>query len=115
MHHAQAASTTQPRHVRHAELDADVASTEKDLDVGRRVSAESDAPQDSRDRFDERQSSVSAAVAVSWLNTVRLAMINLRAVVVDQSDVIDSRCSKYEQTEEQLTLFRCTCWFEDVW
>jgi len=104
VHHTQAASTAQPRHVRHAELRADVATTEEDLDVGRRISAERDAPQDARDRLHERQSSVSAVVAVSQLDTVRLAMINFRAVVVDQNDVTYSSCSKHERLERHRTL-----------
>jgi len=99
VHHPQAASAAQPRHVRHAELRADVASAEEDLDVGRRVSAERDAAQHAWYRLDERQSSISAAVAVFRMSTVRLAMIDLRAVVVDQNDVTYSRCSKYQSVD----------------
>jgi len=91
VHHPQAASTAQPRHVSHAELRADVSTTQEDLHVRRRVSAERDAPQDPRDRLHERQSSVCAAVAESRLNTVRLAMVDFRAVVVDQNYVTHSR------------------------
>jgi len=95
VHHTHTASAAQPRHVRHAELRADVATTEEDLHVRRRVSAERDAPQDARDRLDERQRTVRVGVAVSRLNSVRFAMINLRAVVVDKNDVTHRRCNQY--------------------
>ena len=77
-------------------MGADVASSEEDLDVGWWISAERDAPQDAGDRLDERQSSVSAGVAVTRLNSVRLAMVDLRAVVGDQKNAAYSRCSKYK-------------------
>ena len=106
VHHAEAASAAQPRHMRHVELGADVASAEEELNVGWRVSAERDAPQNARDRLDERQSSISAAVvAVYRMNTVRRAMVDLGAVVVDQNDVTYSRCSKYQRTSSIASLF----------
>ena len=83
MHHAQSSSSAQPCHVRHAELGTDVASSEEDLNVRRWVSAERHAPQDAGDSLHERQSSVFTTIAVSRLNSVRLAMINLRAIVID--------------------------------
>jgi len=44
MHHSQTSSTAQPRHVRHSQLTADVASVDQYSDVGWRVAAERDAP-----------------------------------------------------------------------
>jgi len=95
VHHAQAASAAQPRHVRHAELRGDVAAVDEDLDIGRRVAAERDASKHAGDRFHERQRTISEVADASRMNAVRLAMIHFGAVVVDQNDVAHSSCSAH--------------------
>jgi len=88
VHDAQSSPAAQPGHVRHTELRADVASTEDDPHVRRRVAAERDAPQYAGDRLHERQRPIFVVfvvdvAALSRPNTVRLAAIDFGTVVVD--------------------------------